>query len=123
MLVVCMIHTRKAIGGSAGRGCNQPMSLLSGGLAAEVVEHWQRLLARRFGILHSGRHLKTRCGATDAQHQPTLAMPREVAAAVCSFCERSVEEEIGGFKRRGLLKIVDGSHGEVLCCTACWEGW
>lgn len=45
------------------------------------------------------------------------------AAAVCSFCERSVEEEIGGFKRRGLLKIVDGSHGEVLCCTACWEGW
>ncbi len=54
--------------------------------------------------------------------QITLAQAAP-APAVCSFCERTVEEEIAGFRRRGLLKIVDASYGEVLCCSACWEGW
>lgn len=57
--------------------------------------------------------------------QPALSasVEEEHAPAVCSFCERTVESEIGDFRRRGLLKIVDISHGEVLCCTSCWEGW
>lgn len=54
-----------------------------------------------------------------------VAVPTEQAAlaAVCSFCERTVESEVSDFRRRGLLKIVDASHSEVLCCTSCWEGW
>lgn len=43
--------------------------------------------------------------------------------AICAYCERSVETEVHQYRRRGLMKIVDESGEEQLCCSTCWENW
>lgn len=47
----------------------------------------------------------------------------DVAPAICAYCERGVETEVGEYRRRGLLKIIDESGDEQLCCSTCWENW
>jgi pyruvate/2-oxoglutarate dehydrogenase complex dihydrolipoamide acyltransferase (E2) component len=42
---------------------------------------------------------------------------------VCSFCDKSLQEETGPISGRGLVKIIDASGSEALCCSACWGGW
>ena len=54
------------------------------------------------------------------QRLRSYAEPKE---AVCAFCERTAVVEVGEFRRRGLLKIVDASGQELLCCATCWENW
>lgn len=47
----------------------------------------------------------------------------EAAPAICAYCERTVETEVNEYRRRGLLKIIDDSGEEQLCCSTCWENW
>ena len=60
------------------------------------------------------------------------AVPSQQAAAtaaggalapVCTFCERSVTEEVEQFRRRGLIRMIDARGEDALCCSSCWEGW
>jgi pyruvate/2-oxoglutarate dehydrogenase complex dihydrolipoamide acyltransferase (E2) component len=53
---------------------------------------------------------------------PPLGMG-DAAPAICSYCERTVEIEVSEYRRRGLLKIIDESGEEQLCCSTCWENW
>lgn len=47
----------------------------------------------------------------------------EVVEPSCSFCQRTATMEVSEFRRRGLLRIVDGSGAEAWCCATCWENW
>lgn len=47
----------------------------------------------------------------------------DAAPAICAYCERSVETEVHEYRRRGLMKIIDESGEEQLCCSTCWENW
>lgn len=44
-------------------------------------------------------------------------------APACSYCERPVTTEVGQFRRRGLMRIIDESGADALVCSSCWEGW
>jgi pyruvate/2-oxoglutarate dehydrogenase complex dihydrolipoamide acyltransferase (E2) component len=44
-------------------------------------------------------------------------------APACSYCERSVTEEVEQFRRRGLVRIIDHTGHDALVCSSCWEGW
>jgi pyruvate/2-oxoglutarate dehydrogenase complex dihydrolipoamide acyltransferase (E2) component len=46
---------------------------------------------------------------------------KEIAS--CAFCQRTAEVEVKQFRRRGLLRIIDANHDELLCCSTCWENW
>ncbi len=54
---------------------------------------------------------------------PEPAESAAALAAVCSFCERSVTQEVNDFRRRGLVRIIDAKGHDALCCSSCWEGW
>jgi pyruvate/2-oxoglutarate dehydrogenase complex dihydrolipoamide acyltransferase (E2) component len=41
----------------------------------------------------------------------------------CTFCERTAAVEVDQFRRRGLMRIVDGAGQEGWCCATCWENW
>jgi pyruvate/2-oxoglutarate dehydrogenase complex dihydrolipoamide acyltransferase (E2) component len=41
----------------------------------------------------------------------------------CTFCQRTAAMEVGEFRRRGLLRIVDAAGEEAWCCATCWENW
>ena len=47
----------------------------------------------------------------------------DALAPVCSFCERTVTSEVGDFRRRGLVRMIDADGHDALCCSSCWEGW
>jgi pyruvate/2-oxoglutarate dehydrogenase complex dihydrolipoamide acyltransferase (E2) component len=47
----------------------------------------------------------------------------DTSPAICAYCERTVETEVVEYRRRGLLKIIDESGEEQLCCSTCWENW
>jgi hypothetical protein len=44
-------------------------------------------------------------------------------AACCEYCDRSAAEAARKGKEKGLLKLIDHSGREVLCCASCWNGW
>ena len=49
--------------------------------------------------------------------QEHAAVPR------CSFCDKSADTEVGSFRGRGLLKLLDARGLELLACHSCWSGW
>jgi 2-oxoglutarate dehydrogenase E2 component (dihydrolipoamide succinyltransferase) len=41
----------------------------------------------------------------------------------CSFCDRLAIEEVTRHRGKGLLRMVDRSGRDTLCCASCWNGW
>jgi 2-oxoglutarate dehydrogenase E2 component (dihydrolipoamide succinyltransferase) len=51
------------------------------------------------------------------------AKPADAAALRCSFCDRPAIEEVTRHRGKGLLRMVDRSGRDTLCCASCWNGW
>ena len=59
-----------------------------------------------------------------AQRLRSYAAPEPASDdPACTFCQRTAAMEVGEFRRRGLLRIVDGAGEEAWCCATCWENW
>ena len=59
-----------------------------------------------------------------AQRIRSYAAPEPAGdEAACTFCQRTAAMEVGEFRRRGLLRIVDAGGEEAWCCATCWENW
>nr|WP_321986766.1 2-oxo acid dehydrogenase subunit E2 [uncultured Lichenicoccus sp.] len=43
--------------------------------------------------------------------------------AECAYCGRSALEAAGKYGGKGLMRTLDGSGHDVLCCGSCWNGW
>jgi pyruvate/2-oxoglutarate dehydrogenase complex dihydrolipoamide acyltransferase (E2) component len=41
----------------------------------------------------------------------------------CAFCGKAMAEETGLFRSKGLLRMVDRTGAEALCCHACFSGY
>ena len=51
-------------------------------------------------------------------------VPADVEPApACSFCGRSLVEEVGPIGGKGLLTIRDANNQDAYCCSTCWGGW
>jgi 2-oxoglutarate dehydrogenase E2 component (dihydrolipoamide succinyltransferase) len=47
----------------------------------------------------------------------------EATAVACSVCGKTLQEEVGKFKERGLLRVVNEQGKDVLICHNCDAGW
>lgn len=74
--------------------------------------------------LTEGREAARFLGELAARVRSFDAAPADDAEDLaCAFCGKTMEAETGLFRSKGLLKMIDRSGAEVLCCHGCFSGY